>query len=173
MSRTLAVAASLSFLFVAPGCQKAADAAASAAVSAATGTDVKVTTTGGVPQMAANYNVDGANVALNVGGATQVPAGFPFPVAEGITLQQAVTSNDEGKPRFLVSGTTTKPAKEIADFYAPLLKAKGLEVTRNELNVGGTASVQLSGAADGQQATVSITAVGAMNMVAITSQGVK
>jgi hypothetical protein len=157
----------------AAGCPKAAETAASAAVSAATGVDVKVSSKGGVPQMAANYNVDGAHVAVNAGGATQVPAGFPFPVADGLTLQQATTSTEQGRPRFLVSGMTSKTPREVADFYEPLLKAKGLTVTRNEMNMGGTASIHLSASDDTRSASVSITNVGGTNMVAITSEGVR
>jgi hypothetical protein len=173
MLRVVVTSLALAVVPVGAGCQKAADTAASAALSAATGVDAKVTTTaGGAPQMTATFPKDGAPVAMNVGAATTAPAGFPFPVVEGLTLQQALSTSEDGKPRFLISGTTTRSAKEVADFYEPLLKAKGLEVSRNDLNIGGTTSVHLSGAAEGRQATVSITSAGALNLVALTSEGV-
>ncbi|MBM4282270.1 MAG: hypothetical protein FJ137_16460 [Deltaproteobacteria bacterium] len=172
-SVAVVVAVAVAVVLVGAGCDKAADTAASAALSAATGVDAKVTTAGGAPQMTANSQQDGAAVALNVGAATTAPAGFPLPVVAGLTLQQSLSTSEGGEARFMVSGTTTKSAKEIADFYEPLLKARGLEVSRNDLNIGGTASVHLSGVAEGRQATVSITSIGQLNMVAITTEGVQ
>lgn len=100
---------------------------------------------------------DGTDLVIG-GSETKVPKDFPLPIVEGakITGSMSMGKGDE-RGFFVTLEIPTNHRARVADFYERELRARGVEVERNEMEVNGYSTISLSGkGAGGIGSTVSI-----------------